>query len=362
MVDIVDGIKELGGNVLGAVSSITDQVLPKTTISDVGKNVAETIGGVPNDRTFGQSSYDFTSRVFPSDLGSTDYFNGHYVVFNINEQTSSKMGKISTTTSGLGSNEYILSTQLGDELSKTDMLRFNMDRYIKNSEGRALNAINSSVRPRFTRRIKESIALYMPNSELTFTDAHDFENISLTKFGGSVLSGGGRMLAGVAGIFGGAIINNLVDAAGGLAGTIGNVAQVSGAPVNPKVEVLFANTFQREFSFDFLMAPSNEKESEAIKQIIKTFRFHAAPELRPGFVDSFFWVPPAEFDITFYHFGKENTHIPRINTCVLKQIDVSYAPTGVYSTFSNGYPVQVRLMLRFTETEVVHKTRVIEGF
>jgi hypothetical protein len=100
--------------------------------------------------------------------------------------------------------------------------------------------------------------------------------------------------------------------------------------------------------------------------IIKTLRFHGAPELSdvavPFIGQGLFWIPPAEFDITFFHKGKENMNILRINTCVLERIEVDYAPTGVYSTFKNGHPVATRLSMGFRELEPVHKKRVLQGF
>lgn len=317
------------------------------------------------DSTLGQSEYDFTQRVFPSDIG-TDTFNAHYMVININSQESTGYSQI---------NGYTTFTPT-DELSKVDSLRYNIDTHYQDKFGRTLSAGNNITRPRFTKRIKESIALYMPNSELSFTDAHDYQNISMTGFAsqalGTALKFGGAAIGGiVSGVFskglgtsmgadaGADVVGSLYDAAGSL---IGSTAALAGSPINPKVEVLFANTAQREFAFDFLFAPSNEQESQALEQIIRTLRFHAAPELSPTTVGSFFYIPPSEFDITFFHRGVENPHIPRINTCVLTQCDVSYAPAGVYSTFHNGYPVSVRMMLRFRETEIVHKLRVLQGF
>jgi hypothetical protein len=227
-------------------------------------------------------------------------------------------------------------------------------------------SLTNITRPRYTRRIKESIALYMPNAELTFNDTHDFENISLTKFGAAVASGAlATFMAGVGAMFAGAAG---ATAGAGAAGTItdslsgaGQAAQIYGRPINPKVEVLYANTMQREHRFDFIFSPASQKESLALRQIIRTLRYHAAPELKSGF-QSFFWVPPAEFDITFYHRGVENTAIPRINTCALTQIDVSYSPNGTWSTFQDGFPTQIRMQLAFRETEVTHKLRVLQGF
>lgn len=334
--------------------------------------------GLPNDLSLGQPSYDFTQRVFPSDLGDSSSYNGHYMVINISVQNNSKMTSIVRNSNsgiggGLGATGDVLSTVLQDQLSKTDVLRYNLDRTFKNSRGEALGLGQSrdltTGRGRFTRRIKESIAITMPSTDMAFTDFHSYEDISLTKFASSPVSGAlGVVGAGIGGLMGGAE----AAAQGGkigaelgtsAAGLVGGVSQIAGAPINPKVEILYANTAQREFSFEFLFSPSSESESIVLAQIIKTLRFHAAPELRPaGYIDSFFWVPPSEFDITFYNRGEENTKIPRINTCVLKQIDISYAPTGAYATFSNGYPVNVRMVLRFTETQVNSKLNILEGF
>lgn len=346
------------GTALAATDAAADSV-----VGDTARNAGTWAFGEFKDETLGQREYDFTRRVFPSDLGSEGSYNGHYMVININVQDTSQYSTVNGQT---------IFSRLDGEFSKTDTLRFNIDGNFTTGNPRDDRADNNqrqnlTSRPRFTQRIKESIAIYMPNSELSFTDAHDYQNISLTKFGADMLGGIAKFAApaiggaigGVAGLAAGAGVGNFLSSSGE---RIGNIAQIFGTPINPKVEVLYANTAQREFTFDFLLAPTNEKESLVVEQIIRTLRFHAAPELRQGYIDSFFYVPPSEFDITFYNRGIENTKIPRINTCVLARMDVSYAPTGVYSTFHNGYPVQMRMMLLFRETEVTHKLRVLQGF
>ena len=149
----------------------------------------------------------------------------------------------------------------------------------------------------------------------------------------------------------------VTDALGRVASTTSKLLQ---SPINPAVEILFANTLVRQFTFEVLMAPRNEKESINMHSIIKTLRFHGAPEISD--FSSLFWIPPAEFDITFFHRGVENMNILRINTCVLERIEVDYAPTGVYSTFRNGHPVVTRMSMGFRELEPIHKKRVLQGF
>jgi hypothetical protein len=146
---------------------------------------------------------------------------------------------------------------------------------------------------------------------------------------------------------------------------VGDLGAIMQNPINPSVEILFTNVRQREFSFTFLMAPRNEHESETIKGIIKTLRYHAAPEINTGVGGLGFgltWIPPADFDITFMNKGVENTNMLRINTCILMGVEVDYTPYNVHATFRNGHPVSVIMTLRFKELEPVHKMRVLAGF
>jgi len=304
-----------------------------------------------------QSDYDFTWRAFPSDLGQN--YQGHYMVININVPV-----RITGTRSGNFTNRFTEST----ELSRVDRLR-----NIGSSTTGQSSVLNSII-PRFTRRIKESVALYMPNT-LTYNTQNVYEDISLSALAGQL----GVGLLGLGATARAARNAQVRRQAGGAAsifgtgGIIGKATSLMQSPINPAIEVLFANTIQRQFVFEVLMAPRNEQESKNIKEIIKTLRFHAAPEIgnygsggiftgAANALSSFTWIPPAEFDITFFKDGIENTNIPRINTCVLERIETDYTPTGVYSTFSNGHPVAVRLSLGFRELEPVHKARVIQGF
>lgn len=297
---------------------------------------------------FLNSQYNFTSRVFPENLGN-DY-QGHYMVININVPVKG-LEVLDVATGGLLSS---LSSTIPYQQSRVDQLRG------------VINGTNytglSSVLPRFTRRIAESIALYMPPN-MVYNSHNVYEDISLSALAGKLTVGALR----TAGAFRQAQTGRFAErgnasgvlrGAGDLLGTVSKLAQ---SPINPAIEVLFANTLQRQFVFEFLMAPRNEKESITIKNIVKTLRFHSAPETG-SFTGGLTWVAPAEFDIAFFKDGKENTNIPRINTCVLERVEVDYSPTGIYSTFSNGHPVATRLSLGFRELEPVHKARVNQGF
>jgi hypothetical protein len=316
-----------------------------------------------DDNTLDQSEYDFRYRTFPADLAN-DYV-GHYVVININVPVFARSGEARTSYGGARFGQNILE----NEFSKVDTLRFGNAMNVGGTSpitGQpTLNAEPLSI-PRYTRRIKESIAMFMPNPVI-FNTTNEFQEISLTAMASGLLSGAGAIVGGfiggarggVEGAQGGSAAGgNLVSGAGNI---IGQTSSILGYPINPRVEVLFSKTNLRQFVLEFLMAPRNEQESENMKAIIRTLRFHSAPELDTS-TAGFTWIPPAEFDVTFFDKGRENTNIPRINTCVLDRIEVDYAPTGVYSTFSNGHPVAARLSLGMREVEVVHKRRVLQGF
>jgi hypothetical protein len=321
---------------------------------------------LPKDFTLNQSEYDFTYRVFPSDIGEqSDH--SHYMIININVPNKSTYDSI---------NGVQLFNRLENELSKTDTLRYNLDPLYYDAKGTPQGIVGNITRPRFTRRIKESIVLYIPDT-MQFVQNNIFEDVSLTAISGDVAKMGvttsASFLGGVASqMFGSTIANAIegignqistaIDSTGSPGGVVNRAAAFVGTPINPKIEVLFRNTPQREFDFMFFFAPESEEESKAMYQIIKTLRFHAAPEIdaKSG---GFTLTPPSEFDITFYNKGVENTAVPRINTCVLENITVDYAPSGVgWQTFSNGHPVTCRMTMKFRETEVISKLRVSQGF
>jgi hypothetical protein len=313
--------------------NITDATRPLKQIND------------PNDQDLNQSEYNFQYLVFPNDLGLDSQ--SHYMIININVPTQLLSG-------GAAAGNYIDQFNLIEPIkrSKVDQLRGFSGLFPISGGGTSGTAPAAAI-PRQTRRIKQSIALFMP-TPLVYNSQNIYEEISLTALAGKLGVLGARALG----------INKIIpkeirNAAGEVLSTAATVLQ---SPINPMIEILYTNTPVRQFTFELLMAPRNEKESITIKNIVKTLRFHAAPEINTKTL-GLTWIPPAEFDITFYNKGVENMNILRVNTCVLERVEVDYAPTGgVYSTFRNGHPVAVRLSLGFRELEPLHKLRILQGF
>ena len=315
----------------------------------------------------GQSRYDFQYLVFPNDLGRED--NGHYMIININVPIKNT----EVTAAGRYTGIQGFGKLLTNDTSKVDKLRFpgNLDpKWTAGIPGIGLpnNGDRSALSiPRRTRRITKSIALHMP-TPLVYNTHNAYEEISLSALAGklgtaglaALFSAGGAAFANISKAIGaGQAVRTIADATGKIVSLGSKILQ---SPINPAVEILFANTLVRQFTLEVMMAPRNEQESINMHSIIKTMRFHGAPEISDTLLNGLFWIPPAEFDITFFNKGVENMNILRINTCVLERIEIDYAPTGVYSTFRNGHPVAARMSMGFRELEPIHKKRVLQGF
>lgn len=348
MVDIINSIQEKLSSVWEGVKDLAEGVKEAVIPGE--------LEGQASGSTLGQSKYDFKYLTFPEDLG-TDYV-GHYMVININVPTEGfklTNGLDVRSPAGQFTNLFTPLSGSDRQVSKVDTLRYG---------NTGLSSGNKTIFsiPRQTRRIAESIALFMP-SGLVYTDQSAYQDIEMSSYGGTAATAALTAAAGVLlGVDGANKMAQYVDQFGQ---AVSSLSQVMGNPINPGVEVLFSTKVVREFAFDFLFAPRNEKESLNLKSIIKTLRFHASPEINTiatgGYLGAT-WIPPADFDITFFKHGIENTNIMRINTCILHRIDVDYNPAGAYSTFTNGHPVTVRMTLHFKEVEPIHKARVVAGF
>jgi len=140
-----------------------------------------------------------------------------------------------------------------------------------------------------------------------------------------------------------------------------------GLAINPQVQVLFKAVALRTFQFEFLFTPYSQEEAANVQEIIKAFKFHAAPEIgRPAGAtnnpkNAVFFVVPSTFKIEYQFNGKINENINKIGECVLESVTVDYATNG-WVTFEDGSPVQTRMTLQFKEIEIVDKAKVDQGF
>lgn len=130
---------------------------------------------------------------------------------------------------------------------------------------------------------------------------------------------------------------------------------------NPQMEVLFTQMEFRTFHFDFTFTPKSEDEAATVREIIKMFRAHAAPEIDKSGSGRYFIVPSI-FNIEYRYLENMNENLHKFAPCALQSIIVDYAPEVGWVAHNDGMPVKTRLTLHFKEMEILDKTKIKEGY
>jgi hypothetical protein len=229
-------------------------------------------------------------------------------------------------------------------------------------------------------RITQAISLYIPDS-MSFSSGYDWQEASLTDAGGKALKFGqlaggaynattddvsrnNRAMEGMRHV--GAELIDIMAGAGGAGNGLGDIGLgIAGLAVNPQIFVLFRGVDLRTFQFDFIFTPKSPEEAANVRNIIKAFRFHAAPEIDP--YTGRYFIAPSTFNIEYMYapagssFGSRNNNIFNMMTLVLQKINVDYAPYG-WSTYDDGMPIQTQLSMVFKETEILTKEKINQGY
>lgn len=136
-----------------------------------------------------------------------------------------------------------------------------------------------------------------------------------------------------------------------------------GNAINPQMEVTFTQIDFRNFQYNFSFTPKNKDEAATVRDIIRMFRAHAAPEMEgPSKTSGRYSIVPSVFKIDYIFNGAQNKNLHQITTCALKSIVVDYAQEVGWVTFDDGMPVKTYMTLNFQETEILTKQKIDEGF
>ena len=282
---------------------------------------------------FGVNSYQY-----PRNLGSAT--KGHIVQFSINE--------ISPVT-------YEEAKSFISKGTSVEGLKEQFNSVKNFFSGDAQKTLN--FKPKNKRKVA-TISLYIPDT-LNFQYNAGYGNLSLQQVANEV--------AGTAA----AALNN-VPIMGTLAnmGTLGlsaaqsNAARLAlstqGLAINPQQQLLFDGIDFRTYQMAFTFTPYSRQEAETVKEIIKLFRYHAAPQITTSAAGMFF-VPPSTFNLDFLFNGQRNTNVTKVTESVIENIDVNYAPNG-WAAHDDGAPVQTTLTINFKEIELVDKDKIQAGY
>lgn len=357
-----------------------------------------------------ESKYKTNTLKYPLDIGSPD--KGHYMLIYINKQNSSQLldapeeDPTTQAFNGLvGSNNSDLSSQIkssvggeiggfvSNQVGKIDSLTggalSGIASGVKNivsgfgsNKGTVLNGNGAATQSIINRNVKslqlnggklsqtkftgDVIALYMPDT-LQFDFRQNYDELSLTS-----------NLAGLVGVSAADQIMNglngqkLLDAVKAYGSTaaakLGDIGRAGaflgiGAVINPMLEVIYKSPSFRSFDYVFKFYPRSEREAVEVQKIINLLQYHQAPELKTDGSGALL-IPPSEFEVKFYYSGKENDNVPKIGACVLRSIQVNYAPQG-WSAYEvpgqsatlggTGMPVGIEMALSFQEVTYLTK-------
>ena len=394
MANLFKQLNKLKTNIFGGPGNTGFTKPPATRVQDIDLQPSPT--GI-----LGHDPLSASVLSYPLDV-QQNFQNGHYMLFYVNVQDKTKykygLGQSidlreidNKILKGMSEREKrynkLQAIRTGRDLrtdggggtgNSTTYGAIGVDKFGNEIKGQIESKNKKGVSSAFnnTRRITDSVALYLPGGVQDTTTAN--YNDSKTGIAGFLVATGAvamggdakkiseSLVAGTEGILkdSAARAIGLVAELGGAEGAEQLVKKAFGEADNPYMEVLFDSMALRTFTYNFTFAPKNEQEALEVQKIIQLFRFHMAPELRPG-VNRYLGLP-SQFDLHYMYLSKdgatsENNFYNRIATCVLQNCDVNYTPNGVKS-FEDGGPVTTTMTLAFKEIELLTKDKIAEGY
>jgi len=328
-----------------------------------------------------ENPYSYGTVYYPQETSNMG--DGHYVIFDILMHKESSF-KTNTFNNGLltnnaknyvgGEAQYFADGGATRNLANIKRRGIGSTKRIRDVNSGMFSKLNSK-----HNYISDSVILYMPAEGMKYSYSADYEALE-TGLAGDVAQGVGgvvndtgfkaKLQAAALGTT--AVVQELVKEAGfGVASIIPGFEnskavydKFKGQAKNPNLESVFKAVPFREFTFPFTFAPKNEKEKDSVHKILQLFRFHMLPEQQSG-ANGYFNVP-SEFQITYMYRDNENSYLPRISRCVLKNTTIDYAPEGVVSTLTpderGAPPTLITMNLTFGETEILTKDTVAKGY
>lgn len=328
-------------------SQSVDYVNGSDIQSDTAKSASDFASG-PLGSLF-QSKYNYNSLQYPADLNSSA--KGHSIIFEISQPQSKSIQEVTNYAMDGISKAWDTATSTAKEVLSSDpeTTLNNAKESVTSGAASFFNgtafATTAAEFMSVNKDLRAVVSLYMPDS-LSFQYGANFGEVSLMDAASS-LPGIGKAA--------GFIQSVMENPAAKLA------LNKMGYAFNPQVQVLFQGIEFRTFEMSFTFSPKSAQEAEQVQKIIKLFRAYAAPTIVTG-AAGFFYTPPGVFNLSFRKDGIVNANINKLTDCVLTNVSVNYAPTGFWSSYKDGHPVQTTMDLSFKETVLVDRTKIEQGY
>lgn len=345
-------------------------------IKDAAVSYAKEVDGVigkENGRSGKLNNRD-VNLVFPSDVGKPDSGNGimHWIQFTTYFKENGSLSGFVQNMFEFGKGD---TSKTNPEIAATlsEISQFSnagtaqgIYDYIANIVEGQSPAIADSRLSRATSKDGDQISIYLPGG-IQFSDQINYEETSfaglksLTNINTYKAVSKLNTLRKLAGM-----VDNVASFVGQETLNVGQALSAElGVVVNPRAEQMFQGVAFRSFTLTFNLIPRSKEEAKTVGEIIKTFRFHAYPELSST---GAFYNVPSEFGIKFLSYLPvsglvvENASIPKLKRCFLEKIDTNYTPDEVYNSFKNGSPIRVEISLGFRESQCITRNDVEGGY
>ena len=189
------------------------------------------------------------------------------------------------------------------------------------------------------------------------TSLNAMQQDGITEAGQSILKAGQEVIkeVGKDSNIGNALNTLFAGKAVGVGGQL--LSRVTGAILNPNLELLFEGPTLRSFNYTFKMSAENSAEATSIKNIIRWFKKGMAVKKASG---ELFLTAPNVFKIKYIKgvdsVSENDDHdsINKLKYCALLDAKVNYTPEGNYSTYTDGTMSMYELSLSFGEINPIY--------
>ena len=130
----------------------------------------------------------------------------------------------------------------------------------------------------------------------------------------------------------------------------------TGHILNNNLELLFSGVNLRSFPFSFTFSPRNPKESDVVKNIIRSLKMSMAAKAGEfnGSAQGIFLKSPDLFQLDYLKDGKNHPFLNRFKLCALTGMSVNYTNAGTYASYNDGTPVNIRMNVTFKEINPIY--------
>jgi len=162
--------------------------------------------------------------------------------------------------------------------------------------------------------------------------------------GGSFAQRAAAVASGVGVASAQAALSNIVPGASQAANF---ASTLSGITTNPFQVVLFRSPDFRSHTFSWRFVPINSDESEMIRSIVETFKYHSLPGLSAA--GGVFFSYPEILEISF---SPDDYYLYKFKPCVVKEVAVNFAPSAPSFYRLTNAPTAVQFTINLQEIEI----------